>query len=227
MNPPVSVPLLKVAAATRHVLLDIETFSRYVLKNPLYAYQLDPARAIMDSIANGRGDEILLIMSRQSGKNETLSQLLTYLLNLLHRSGGSIVYAAIGDNIGRGIRRLEEHLDNDWNSNNWKRQGRPTRRTLGKASVVFMSSHPQAHARGETAHHLLVVDELQDQDAAHLQAVFQPMRAARNATAVYLGTVRTTHDALWQKKEELERLQSQDGRLISAALISEADKLVH
>jgi len=37
------------------------------------------------------------------------------------------------------------------------------------------------------------------------------MRAVRNATAVYLGTVRTTHDALWQKKEELERLQAQDG----------------
>jgi hypothetical protein len=213
MNPPLSGPLPKVVAATRHVLLDIESFSRYVLKTPLYAYQLDPARAIMESIAGSRGDEILLIMSRQSGKNETVSQLLTYLLNLLHRTGGNIVYAAIGDNVGRGIRRLEEHLDNDWNTGNWKRQGRPTRRTLGKASVVFMSSHPQAHARGETAHHLLVVDELQDQDAAHLQAVFQPMRAACNATAVYLGTVRTTHDALWQKKEELERLQAQDGRL--------------
>ena len=87
-------PLPKVAAATRHVLLDIETFSRYVLKTPLYAYQLDPARAIMDSIANGRGDEILLIMSRQSGKNETVSQFLCYLLNLLQRTGGNIVYAA-------------------------------------------------------------------------------------------------------------------------------------
>jgi hypothetical protein len=190
---------------------DISLFSHYVLKTPLYAYQLEPARAVMDSISNSRGDEILLIMSRQSGKNETVSQLLVYLLNLLHRTGGNIVYAAIADNVGRGIRRLEEHLDNDWNTGQWKRQARPTRRTLGKASVVFMSSHPQAHARGETAHHLLVIDELQDQDAAHLQAVFQPMRAARNATAVYLGTVRTTHDALWQKKEELERLQAQDG----------------
>ena len=142
MIAPVSAPLPKVAAATRHVLLDIETFSRYVLKTPLYAYQLEPARAIMDSISNGRGDEILLIMSRQSGKNETLSQLLTYLLNLLHRAGGNIVYAAIGDNVGRGIRRLEEHLENDWNTNHWKREGRPARRTLGKASVVFMSSHP-------------------------------------------------------------------------------------
>jgi hypothetical protein len=57
-----------------------------------------------------------------------------------------------------------------------------------------------------------VVDELQDQDAAHVQAVLQPMRAAHNATAVYLGTARTTYDALWLKKEELERLQARDGR---------------
>jgi hypothetical protein len=202
----------RVAQAMIKVLSDLELFSRHVLKVPLYAYQLDPARAIMDSIIDQRGDEILLIMSRQSGKNETVAQLLVYMLNILQRAGGNIVFAAIGDGIGRGIRRLEEHLDNDWNFNDWKREARPTRRTLGKASVVFMSSHPQAHARGETAHYLLVIDELQDQDSTHLQAVFQPMRAARNATAVYLGTVRTTQDALWRKKEELERAQQEDGR---------------
>jgi hypothetical protein len=61
MDSGLATPLPKVAAATRHVLLDIETFSRYVLKTPLYAYQLEPARAIMDSIAGSRGDEILLI----------------------------------------------------------------------------------------------------------------------------------------------------------------------
>jgi hypothetical protein len=190
---------------------DLALFSREVLRKPLYGYQLAAARAVMASVSAGRGDEILLVMARQSGKNETISQLLVYLLNLLQRAGGTIVYAALGDNLGRGLRRLEGHLDNGWNREAWKREGRPTRRTLGRASVVFMSSHPQAFARGETARHLLVIDELQDQDAAHLQAVFQPMRAAHNATAVYLGTVRTKHDALWRKKEELERLEAGDG----------------
>ena len=141
MIAPVPAPLPKVAAATRHVLLDIETFSRYVLKTPLYAYQLEPARAIMESIAGSRGDEILLIMSRQSGKNETVAQLLTYLLNLLHRAGGNIVYAVIGDNVGRGIRRLEEHLDNDWNANNWKRRdGQPLSHALPASASPRPSS---------------------------------------------------------------------------------------
>ena len=191
-------------------LQDIQHFSRAVIGRPLYPYQLQAARAVIESVRLHRGHEFLIVMSRQSGKNETISQLLVYLLNIYSRAGGSIVYAAIGDNIGRGLRRLEEHLDNPWNKGRWKREAQPLRRTLGKASVVFLSSHPQAHARGQTAHHLLVVDELQDQDPAHLQAVFQPMRAANNATAVYLGTVRTTHDALWRKKEQLERLQARD-----------------
>ena len=36
------------------------------------------------------------------------------------------------------------------------------------------------------------------------------MRAANNATAVYLGTVRSRYDALWRKKEELQALQAAD-----------------
>ena len=94
---------------------------------------------------------------------------------------------------------------------NGRQEARPSRRILGSAAVVFISSHPQTAARGETADHLLVIDELQDQQLAHIEAVFTPMRAANNATAVYLGTVRTRHDALWLKKEELERQTAQDG----------------
>ena len=81
---------------------------------------------------------------------------------------------------------------------------------LGRSAVVFVSSHPQAAARGETADHLLIIDELQDQDPLYVETVFTPMRAAGNATAVYLGTVRSRHDALWRKKEELQRLEVAD-----------------
>ncbi len=53
---------------------------------------------------------------------------------------------------------------------------------------------------------------MQDINGPHLEAVFTPMRAANNATAVYLGTVKTTRDFLWQKKMELERLTAADGK---------------
>jgi hypothetical protein len=55
-------------------------------------------------------------------------------------------------------------------------------RSLGWANVIFMSTHPQAATRGETAHRLFVIDELQDQDPNHLEAVFKPMRTANIAT---------------------------------------------
>jgi hypothetical protein len=77
--------------------------------------------------------------------------------------------------------------------------------------VVFLSTHPGAAARGETAHWLLIVDELQDQSASHIEAVFEPMRATNNATALYIGTVKSSTDALWQKKCELEELGRRDG----------------
>ena len=41
---------------------------------------------------------------------------------------------AIGDGVGRGIRRLEEHLDNGMNRRAWKVGGRPDRRMVGKAA---------------------------------------------------------------------------------------------
>lgn len=197
--------------AARSLIRHIDLFSRYVLGIPLYGYQLAPLQAIVDSVLNRRGYDFLLIFPRQSGKNEAVAHLFVFLLNVLQAHEGSIIFAAIGDGVGRGLRRLEERLDNDLNRGYWRKASRPLRRALGKAAVVFLSSHSGAHARGETAHWLLVVDELQDNDAQHIEAVFEPMRAAYNATAVYLGTVRLSSDALWQKRRALERQQAADG----------------
>jgi hypothetical protein len=202
--------LSRTAASVVHIMADIKLFSDLVIKLPLYSYQLEPLRAIIDSIYHKRGREFMLVFSRQSGKNEAAAQLLVFLLNVYQRVGGNIVYAATGDGLGRGIKRLDDRLNNAWNRGQWKRATKPTRRLLGSTAVVFMSSHPQAATRGETANQLLIIDEMQDQNRAHLEAVFTPMRAATNATAVYLGTVRTSHDALWLKKKELERMTKED-----------------
>ena len=41
------------------------------------------------------------MLPRQSGKNEAVAQLLVYLLNLLQRAGGQMVYGATADALGR------------------------------------------------------------------------------------------------------------------------------
>jgi hypothetical protein len=196
----------------RGCLVDLDLFSRRLLRRPLRGYQLEPLLALLDSLRRRRGDEFLLVFPRQSGKNEAVAQFLAYWLNLCYRRGGQVVYAATGDGLGRGVKRLEEHLANELDRRLWRKSQRPIRRSLGRASVVFVSAHPAAAARGETAHWLLVVDELQEHLASHIEAVFTPMRAAHNASALYLGTVRSASDALWQKKLELERLEAADGR---------------
>lgn len=194
-----------------YLLNDIAAFSRILIGVPLYPYQVEALRAVIDSVLNRRGHEFLLVFPRQSGKNEAVAHLLVYLLTVFQRHGGQIVYGAVGDGLGRGMRRLEERLDTPWTRDRWRRHGNPRRYTLGRASVVFISSHPGAAARGETADHLLILDEAQDHDPAHVEAVFTPMRAAHHATALYLGTVRTTTDFLWAKKIELEAAETRDG----------------
>lgn len=214
----------RVARAVKALLKDVGVFSRLVLDRPLYGYQLQPVQAVVESVLLGQGHEFLLVFPRQSGKNEAVAQLLVYLLNLLQRTGGQMVFGATGDALGRGIRRLEERLDNPWNAGLWSRSARPQRRTLGQAAVVFLSTHPGAASRGETAHWLLVIDELQDQRADHLEAVFEPMRAANNATGLYIGTVRLTGDALWRKKVFLESRQAADG--IQRVFVVSADEVI-
>jgi hypothetical protein len=202
----------RVTAAAKAILSDIGHFSRLVIETELYDYQIEPLHAVIDSVFSHAGREFLIIMPRQSGKNEAVAQLLVYLLNLYQRKGGSIVYATAGDGVGRGLARLETRLDNPWNIGRWKKRAGPTRRILGRAQCAFMSAHPTAASRGETADLLLVLDELQDLNASHIEAVFQPMRAATNATAVYIGTVKTTSDALWLKKSELEAAEKKNGQ---------------
>ena len=50
-----------------HILGDIGLFSRHVVGLPLYDYQLEPLRAIIDAVLNRRGQEFLLVFPRQSG----------------------------------------------------------------------------------------------------------------------------------------------------------------
>ncbi len=201
----------RVVRAAQRRLIDIQHFSTLVIRLPLRSYQLQPIHAVLESVLNRQGLEFLLVFPRQAGKNEAVAQLLAYLLNLYQRVGGNVVYGATGANLGMGMERLERRLSNPWNAHTWSKKVRPDRRCLGHACVIFLSSHPLASARGQTAHHLLVIDETQDQNGPHIEAVFTPMRAANNATALYLGTVKTTSDFLWQKKLELERETERDG----------------
>ena len=56
------------AEAARRVVCDVNAFSRGLVGRPLRAYQLLPARAIVDSVLNRQGLSFAVVMSRQAGE---------------------------------------------------------------------------------------------------------------------------------------------------------------
>jgi len=194
-------------------LADLEVFSRVVVGLPLRRYQLEPARAILESVLHGRGETFVVMMSRQAGKNELAAQLEAYLLSLYQRRGGQVVKASptFKPQTINSILRLTDRLDNQWLRRRWRRrEGYIVE--LGRARVLFFSAEPSAKVVGATANLLLEADEAQDILSAKWEKDFEPMGASANVTTVMWGTAWTKNTLLARTKAHLQRLEAQDGR---------------
>ena len=216
--------MIELARRLREVLFSIGLFSRLVVQLPLRKYQIGPADAVIQSVLQARGLEFLWVFPRQSGKDEAVAQMLTFLLMLFHRTEAAMIHTyPTATQIAVGVTRLENRMGNLWMSNRWWSKSKPTRRGMGSAMCGFYSGHPLAKAEGATANLLLIVNEVQDHHELTVERRFTPMRSSTNATALYVGTVRTTNDYLWRTKLKLEALQKQDGRqrvfIVSAAAV--------
>ncbi len=196
----------------KKLLSDIRLFSRWVVGRELRKYQLEPARAIIDSVLCKKGLTFAVVMSRQAGKNEASAQLEAYLLNLFQRTGGFIVKAAptYRPQTLNSQMRLEEVLDNAWNEGRWEGEEGYMMR-LGKARVAFFSAQPQANVMGATANILLECDEAQDVPEEKWNKDFKPMGASTNVTTVLWGTAWTSKTLLAKTVRALHGLEEQDG----------------
>ena len=76
---------MTLARLCQHALSDLGEYSTHVVGLPLRPYQLEPGRAIADSVVNRRGLSFTVEMARQAGKNELSAQLEAYLLTLHQR----------------------------------------------------------------------------------------------------------------------------------------------
>ncbi len=70
LAPDAPPPNQTLVTAVRYWFEDIDHFSRLILGRGLRPYQLEPARAIVDSVLHGRGLTFAVMMARQAGKNE-------------------------------------------------------------------------------------------------------------------------------------------------------------
>lgn len=206
-------PRRQVHLALKRVVSDISLFSHHVLGKPLRPYQLEPARAIVDSVLKGRGLTFTVMMSRQAGKNELSAQLEAYLLTLFQRRGGNIVKCAptFKPQIINSKRRLEETLSSSaWHAGRW-RGSYGYMVELGKAAVVFFSADESSNVVGATAHILLEVDEAQDVSEEKYSKDFRPMGATTNVTTVLYGTAWTPDTLLERQKRVNLELEARDG----------------
>jgi len=192
-------------------MCQVETFSRFFVRRPLRAYQLEPARAIVGSVLSQQGRTYAVMMSRQAGKNETAAHVEAMVMNLHRQRGGSIVKAAptFRPQAINSLQRLESIMARIPLPGPLRERGYMLR--LGRSQCLFLSASPSASVVGATASLLLEGDEAQDIDESKWNKDFRPMGASTNATTVLWGTAWTHRTLLARTVRALQRQQRSDG----------------
>lgn len=176
-------------------------------------YQLEPAKAILKSITEKRGDTIVLIVSRQAGKDELLANLLSYLVTLFaHREVGIVVAnPTYKPQTINAIMRFENRLKaNLLTKSSWKKRS-DYMRMIGQATVSFLSGDKSANVVGAVASLLLIVNEAQDIAPSKYDKDFAPMVASTNATRLIVGTVWTSDTLLAREEDAARTAEKADG----------------
>ncbi|MBN1537546.1 MAG: hypothetical protein JW908_12485 [Anaerolineales bacterium] len=207
----------------KKLLRDVTLFTRYASGLKLRTYQVDVARAIIDSVVQRKGLSIVVVFPRQSGKNELQAQIETYMLTLFSQLDAEIVKVSPTwkPQTLNAMRRLERVLSRNLiTRDRWKKESGYIYR-VGSARIFFLSGAPTANVVGATASTLLECDEAQDVLTAKWDKEFAPMAASTNATRVYWGTMWTSRTLLARELRLARQAEKQDG--VQRAFILNAD----
>jgi len=179
----------------------------------LRPYQRHIARAVKDSVLNHRGLSFVVILPRQSGKNEVQAHIFSWLLFRYSKIGGSIVSVSptFKPQTENNMRRVASSLDACVGSRGLWRSSKGYIYTLGKAFIQFFSGDPSARVVGATASLLLSVDEAQEVPISKYDKDFSPMVASTNATRVFWGTAWTANTLLERERRAAQQAQEKDG----------------
>jgi hypothetical protein len=178
----------------------------------LRPYQVEAARAVLESVFGGRGLTISIMMARQGGKNELSAQLEVLLLTAhILIDADAIKCAPTFEPQARlSMRRLWTRLQ-EAGLGPWCQREGPGAIRLGRARQVFLSAEPGSNVVGHTARILLEVDESQEVDREKFDRDFRPMAAVANATTVHYGTAWEETSLLEQVKQSNLELERRDG----------------
>lgn len=204
----------------------------------LHPYQKPLARRVMESVIINDGEEITALASRQSGKSETIADVMSTLMVLLPRLARMYpdllgkfrdglwvgMFAPVESQVetlfGRTVSRLTSERANEV-------LGDPeiddiTARTPGVtkglrlkksgSTLLMMTANPRAKIESKSFH-IIVIDECQEADDFVVAKSISPMGAYYNATIVKTGTPTTSKNNFYRAIQLNKRRQtSRNGR---------------
>jgi len=197
----------------KQIVKKFDTFTERGGGLKMRPYQLEPARAIADSIRKKQGLTIVLIISRQAGKDEVLANLLSWLMLLFaHRDVGIVVAnPTYKPQTINAIVRLEKRLNGNLLTKTLWDKRSDFMRMIGNCVTSFLSADAAANVVGAVASLLLVVNEAQDIEPAIYDKRFVPMTASTNATRLIIGTTWTSKTLLAREMRAARELEKKDG----------------
>lgn len=200
-------------AVIKELLAHIESFCKHASGITLRSYQIPIAHAVVDSVINHRGLSFVVMLPRQSGKNELEAQLQTYLLTLFSKLHGEMVMISPTwkPQSLNAMRRLERTLKRNLiTRDRWKRRDGYVY-NVDTANCYFLSGGNDANIVGATANILLDIDEAQDILPSKFDKDISPMGASTNVTTLFCGTAWTSTTLLARELRAAAAAQEQDG----------------
>jgi len=178
----------------------------------LRPYQLEVARAAMDSIQKGMGLTFSVEIARQGGKNELSAHLEVLLLTLYIARGGNLIKCSptFKPQTIISIERLKQRLD-DFGFDGIYRLQMGYIVQLGNAEAIFLSAEGSSSVVGHTADILLEIDEAQDVGKEKYTREFRPMGSTANVTTILYGTTWDDSTLLEEVKQANLELERKDG----------------
>jgi len=215
ISPEPRLPGDKLHSRLVSLLTDPLDFTRQAAGVALRPYQAAIFPPLLDSIRNHTGDTFILVLPRQSGKDEVLIHLQAFLLYSYASPldvGIVVVNPTYHPQTQRALQRFDLLLDrNRLTRSRWRKSGRFTR-VLGRARVSFLSGDSNSNVVGDTASLLLIVNEAQDLRPARYYSKFLPMTASTNATRLLAGTIWTSDSLLSREIRLARQAEGRDGR---------------
>lgn len=200
---------------------------------PLYKYQIPVARRIFESLIINDGARITCLMSRQSGKSETIANVVATAMLLLPRlakvhsdllgkfSKGLWVgaFAPVDDQADNLFGRIVSRLSSE-KAEQIMADPEINERLVGKGKLVGLKNcgsyvrkttcHPRATIEGRS-YHLILIDEAQGADDVKVNKSVAPMGAAYNATMVMTGTPTYEVNVFYAAIQENKRTENRRG----------------